>query len=118
MPEAARRAFMIECYGKVAAETIMEENPGDFLTFQELHRRAARAKERFSEIKAVIDEMPTYEKVYEAMKRLGAPLTMAELGVDRDIEVTSMRCCKDYRTRYTLFKLIDELGLSKEYIGE
>jgi glycerol-1-phosphate dehydrogenase [NAD(P)+] len=118
MPEAARRAFMIECYGKVAAETIMEENLGDFLTFQELHRRAARAKERFSEIKAVIDEMPTYEKVYEAMKRLGAPLTMAELGVDRDIEVTSMRCCKDYRTRYTLFKLIDELGLSKEYIGE
>lgn len=118
MPEARRRAFMIENYGRTAAETIMEENPGDFLTAGELRRRAARAKERFADIKAAISEMPPYEKVYGAMKRLGAPLTMAELGVDQDIEQTSMRCCKDYRTRYTLFKLIDELGLTKEYIGE
>ncbi len=118
MPDAKRRAFMIACYGKTAAETIMAENPGDFLTAEELRRRAARAKERFADIAAVIDEMPSYEKVYEAMKRLGAPLTMAEIGVDADIEKTSLLCCKDYRTRYTLFKLIDEMGLSKQYIGE
>lgn len=118
MPEAQRRAFMIDCYGKSAAKTIMDENPGDFLTVQELRRRAARAKKRFDEIKAAIGQMPPYEKVYDAMKRLGAPLTMADLGVDREIERTSMRCCKDYRTRYTLFKTIDELGLTKAYIGE
>lgn len=118
MPENERRSFMIACYGKTAAGTIMGENPGDFLTAEEMRRRAARGIERFSEIKKVIDEMPSHEKVYGAMKRLGAPLTMAEIGVDRDIEETSMRCAKDYRTRYTLFKLIDEMGLTGDYIGK
>jgi glycerol-1-phosphate dehydrogenase [NAD(P)+] len=118
MPENERRSFMVACYGKTAAETIMEENPGDFLTAEEMRRRAARGIERFSEIRSVIDEMPSYDQVYQAMKRLGAPLSMAEIGVDRDIEETSMRCAKDYRTRYTLFKLIDEMGLTGDYIGK
>ena len=31
---------------------------------------------------------------------------------------TSMHCAKDYRTRYTLFKLISECGLEDEYLAE
>jgi len=29
-----------------------------------------------------------------------------------------MHCGKDYRTRYTLFKLIDECGLLEEYLAD
>lgn len=118
MPAEKRRAFMLDCYGKVAAESIMEENPGDFLTEEELHRRAKRAKERFDEIKAVIDEMPSYESIEKAMRELGAPMTMAELGVDRETEITAMHCAKDYRTRYTLFKTMDELGILDRCLKE
>ena len=116
-PEA-RRAFMLACYGSVAANAIMDENPGDFLTTDELRRRARRAKERFADIKAVIDGMPAYETVAEAMRKLGAPMTMAELGVDSETEAVSMRCAKDYRTRYTLFKTLDEIGLLDKYLTE
>ena len=116
-PEA-RRAFMLASYGSVAANTIMDENPGDFLTADELRRRARRAKERFADIKAVIDGMPSYEAVAEAMRKLGAPMTMAELGVDSETEAVSMRCAKDYRTRYTLFKTLDEIGLLDKYLTE
>ena len=28
-----------------------------------------------------------------------------------------MHCGKDYRTRYTLFKLLDECGLLEEYLS-
>ena len=114
----ARRAFMLASYGSVAANTIMDENPGDFLTADELRRRARRAKERFADIKAVIDGMPSYEAVAEAMRKLGAPMTMAELGVDSETEAVSMRCAKDYRTRYTLFKTLDEIGLLDKYLTE
>ena len=29
-----------------------------------------------------------------------------------------MHCGKDYRTRYTLFKLIDECGLTDKYLAD
>lgn len=118
MPAEERRAWMLRAYGKVAGNAIMAENPGDFLTAQELRRRAARAKDRFSDIREIIDSMPPYDQVYSAMKRLGAPLTMAELGVDRDIEIMAVRCAKDYRTRYTLYKTIDEVGMTLKYLGD
>lgn len=113
-----RRAFVLEAYGKTAGETILEENPGDFLSVEELHRRAQRAKDRYQEIKAVIDGMPAYEEIVRGMKELGAPMKLSELGVDRSIEEMSMRCAKDYRTRYTLFKTLDELGMLERYLAD
>ena len=116
-PEA-RRQFVLRAYGEVAGNSIMDENPGDFLTKEELQRRAARAKERFADIKAVIDAMPPFEEIYEAMQRLGAKLTLPELGVDADIINMAVNCAKDYRTRYTLFKTMDELGILDKYISD
>jgi len=115
-PES-RRQFMLRAYGEVAGNSIMDENPGDFLTKEEMQRRAARAIERFDDIKAVIDGMPAYEDIYDAMKRLGAKLTLEELGVDDDIINMAVNCAKDYRTRYTLFKTMDELGILEKYIS-
>ncbi|MGI6238715.1 MAG: sn-glycerol-1-phosphate dehydrogenase [Christensenellales bacterium] len=118
MPEDARRAWMLHAYGEIAANAIMDENPGDFLTTEELHRRAQRAIARFDEIRAVIDRMPPLEAIEQAMDRLGALRTMAELGVEIGIERMAMHAAKDYRTRYTLFKTIDELGLSDKFLGD
>ncbi|MBQ4088398.1 MAG: sn-glycerol-1-phosphate dehydrogenase [Clostridia bacterium] len=115
---AARREFVLRAYGETAGNTIMEENPGDFLTKEELQRRAARAIERFDDIKAVIDGMPAYEKIYDAMQRLGAVMTLEGLGVDKDIINMAVNCAKDYRTRYTLFKTMDELGILDGYIAD
>lgn len=115
---AARREFMLRTWGETAGETIMAENPDDFLTEAELQRRTARAQARYEDIKAVIDAMPAYDDIYSAMKRLGARLTLEELGVDRDIVNTAMHCAKDYRTRYSLFKTLDELGILDDYISE
>ena len=115
---AVRREFVLRAYGETAGNTIMYENPGDFLTKEELQRRAARAIERFDDIKAVIDGMPAYEKIYDAMQRLGAVMTLEGLGVDKDIINMSVNCAKDYRTRYTLFKTMDELGILDSYIAD
>ena len=118
MPVEERRAFMRDTWGGEGGETIMAENPGDFLTTEELRRRVRRAKERFGDIKKIIDGMPAYDEIYAAMERLGAKMTLAELGVDPDVVNTAMHCAKDYRTRYSLFKTLDELGLLETYIAD
>ena len=118
MPVEERRAFMRDTWGVEGGETIMAENPGDFLTTEELRRRVRRAKERFGDIKKIIDDMPAYDEIYAAMERLGAKMTLAELGVDPDVVNTAMHCAKDYRTRYSLFKTLDELGLLETYIAD
>ena len=112
-----RREFMLRAYGEIAGNTIMDENPGDFLSKEEMQRRAARAIERFDDIKAVIDAMPAFDDIYNAMQRLGAVMTLEGLGVDRDIINMGVNCAKDYRTRYTLFKTMDELGILDRYIA-
>ncbi|MBR4428618.1 MAG: sn-glycerol-1-phosphate dehydrogenase [Clostridia bacterium] len=113
----ARVKWMKKAYGP-AAEPIMEENEGDFLDWQEQRRRIERAQARFGEIKQCIDEMPPISLIEDAMRRLGAPMTPEALGIDTALLNTSMRCAKDYRTRYTLFKLISECGLEDEYLAE
>ena len=113
-----REKWMIHAYGKAGGESIMEENPGDFLTWEEQERRIRRAQKRFDDVRAAIAEMPAYEEILAAMKKLGAQLTPAECGVNTQLLCTSMHCAKDYRTRYTLFKLLDECGLLEEYLKD
>jgi len=110
--------WMLKTYGEEGGTTIMEENEGDFLTWEEQERRIRRAQERFEDIKAVIDELPDFDRIYNAMKVLNAHLTPEEEGIDTELLNVSMHCAKDYRTRYTLFKTIDECGLLEEYLKD
>lgn len=113
---AERERWMLFAFEREAGEAIMRENPGDFLDWEEQERRIRRAKERTEDIRRVIAELPDFSRIRKAMSDLGAPTTAEELGVDGRLLAVSMHCAKDYRTRYTLFKLIDELGLSGEYL--
>ena len=113
-----RVKWMLKAYEEEAGNSIMRENEGDFLTWEEQERRIRRAQERFADIKAVIDDLPSYDRIYAAMKTLGAHLTPEEEGIDPALLNLSMRCAKDYRTRYTLFKTIDECGLMDEYLKD
>ncbi len=111
-----RIRWMHHAFGP-AAEPIMAENEGDFLTEAELERRVRTAQAHMDEIRAVIREMPPLSRIEDAMRFLGAPMTAEELGVDDAMLDLSMHCAKDYRTRYTLFKLIAECGLEEKYLG-
>ena len=113
-----REKWMIHAYGEANGSAIMEENPGDFLTWEEQERRVLRARAHMDEIRAAIAQMPPFEQVKSAMAKLGAQLTADDCGVDAELLNTSMHCAKDYRTRYTLFKLLDECGLLEDYLKD
>ncbi len=113
-----RERWMLHAYGEEGGRQIMRENPGDFLTWEEQERRIRTAQERFEEIKAVIEAMPPLEKIKQVMMTLNAEMTPEEEEIPDDLLHCSMHCGKDYRTRYTLFKLIDECGLLEEYLAD
>ncbi len=113
-----RERWMLTAFEEEAARSIMRENPEDFLPWAEQERRVKTAQANQTEIRRVLNLLPSYERIYGAMRELGAPLTPAELGVDERLLNLSMHCAKDYRSRYTLFKLIDECGLEGEYLKE
>ena len=115
---AQREAWMREAFEEEAAASIMRENPEDFLPWEEQERRIRAAQTHQADIRRVIGQLPPYERILRAMEELGAPLTPAQLGVDTRLLNLSMHCAKDYRSRYTLFKLIDECGLEDEYLKD
>jgi glycerol-1-phosphate dehydrogenase [NAD(P)+] len=110
--------WMIKAYGEAAGGAIMRDNPGDFLSWEEQLRRIEAAQAALQGLRDIIHALPPYQAILGAMRALGAPLTAADLGVSDSLRNLSMRCAKDYRTRYTLFKLIDECGLANEYMKE
>ena len=113
-----RERWMKHSYGEEGGSAIMRENPGDFLTWEEQERRILTAQARVDDIRAVIAAMPPLEKIRGVMRKLNAEMTPAEERIPDDLLRRSMHCGKDYRTRYTLFKLIDECGLLEEYLAE
>ena len=113
-----RTAWMLRAFGQEAGSAIMEENPEDFLAWEEQERRVRRARERLSEIRDAIHGLPPFDKVAGALKALGFPDSAEAIGIGRDLLNLSMHCAKDYRSRYTLFKLIDECGLREDYLRE
>lgn len=113
-----RERWMAHAYGEEGGKQIMRENPGDFLTWEEQERRIRTAQQRFDEIKEVIDAMPPLEKIKQVMMTLNAEMTPEEENIPDDLLRCSMHCGKHYRTRYTLFKLIDECGLLEAYLAD
>lgn len=111
-----RIAWLKHAYGEETAGAIITENPGDFLTDEEHARRIHRAVERYDDIRAVIKAMPSETEIRAAMQMLDAPTTPKQVGIDDTLVRMSMRAGKDYRTRYTLFKLLDECGLLEHYL--
>jgi len=113
-----RERQMRECYGDSIATSIMKENPEDFLDWDEHERRIDAVLENIRKIRKEMEFLPSAEKIINVMKELGAPTTAQEIGIDDELLYRTLYCSKDYRSRYTVFKTLDELGLLKGFIQE
>ena len=118
LTRAQREAWMLTAFETEASQSIMRDNQDDFLSWEEQERRIHAAQVHQADIRRVIAMLPPFEQIMDAMRTLGAPLTPIEIGVDDHLLTLSMHCAKDYRSRYTLFKLIDECGLMDAYLAD
>lgn len=113
-----RERWVTFAYGEEGGAQIMRENLGDFLTWEEQERRIRTAQECFGDLHAIIRALPPLARIEDTMRTLNAEMTPAEEGISPDLLGLSLRCGKDYRTRYTLFKLLDEGGLLESYLED
>ncbi len=113
-----RSQRMREGYGTKIADTIMHENPEDFLDWEEQERRIDKTIGNIDVIQEALKFLPSAEKMIEAMKDLGAHTRASEIGIDQELLKAALYHAKDYRSRYTVFKTLDELGLLDEAIDK
>ncbi|MBQ3079162.1 MAG: sn-glycerol-1-phosphate dehydrogenase [Clostridia bacterium] len=112
----AREKWVLGTYGDENGREIIRENPGDFLTWEEQERRIDRAFMCEEEIKKELSLLPDRKRIEDAMRLLGSEMTPGEIGIDKKTLNVSLRCAKDYRERYSLFKLLDEMGVLEKYL--
>ena len=118
MSRAQREKWLLDSYQEVAAKEIMRENQGDFLEWSEQERRIRTAQRRFDDLIDVIAQLPALERIQKAMQELGAPMLPDDIGIEPALLRRSLFAGKDYRTRYSLFKLLDECGLLPHYLDK
>ena len=109
---------MKEGYGAKIAEAIMKENPEDFLEWEEQDRRIEAVRTNGEQIREAIKFLPSARELIRVMQELGAPTSASEIGVDSDLLRDTLQYAKDYRSRYTVFKTLDELGLLDDAIDK
>ncbi len=117
-PSHAQRVHSImAAYGQEAGQMIIAENPDDFLSYNEQKRRIQRAQQTLPRLREITAALPSYEKISAVQKKLQAPLLPQDLQIEPDQVRVSLRMGKDYRSRYSLFKLLDECGLLENYLA-
>lgn len=118
LTRAQREDWMVRSFGEEGGAQIMREYPEDFLDEGEQLRRVRRVKERARELRAAIAQMPQVDVLLDVMRTMNAEMTPQEEHVPEDLLAMSMWCGKDYRSRYTLMKTLDECGLLETYLSD
>ena len=96
-----------------AAETMIraEEKDGKYDTAKHA-ARLERILDKWDELKAIMDAMPSYEDVLQLMQELGAPVSASVIGYTADDVKTTMTMTKDIRDKYVLSRLLWDLGVT------
>jgi len=116
LPHEERKKLILEKYGPQFGSAIIKENPEDFLTWEEQERRIKRVIDREAEIRRELEFLPTWSQVKAIFERLGAPLSAADIGLSDSQLYDALAFGKDYRSRYTVAKTADELGILDEIV--
>ncbi|MDR3644390.1 MAG: sn-glycerol-1-phosphate dehydrogenase [Clostridia bacterium] len=98
LPDAC--AQELERYGTGLCETVlkgMREHP---------HIAAGDVAQHWAEIRAIIGQLPTPERIQSLLRLAGAPVEPEELGVDRELLSLGLRCCPYMRVRTTFYSML------------
>jgi glycerol-1-phosphate dehydrogenase [NAD(P)+] len=112
------KATMHEFYGKAAETMIANEKVEQKYSVARHAERIDRIIDNFDEIIAMIpEELPDASDIEKMLKKMGAPTTLADLGLDEKWHKTIFKATKDIRCKYVLSHLAWDLGIEDELFG-
>jgi len=86
--------------------------------YEKRMERAKRIVNRWNEIVDTLNEAPSHKEIRDVLQRIGAPVTLKELGVDRETFLNGLVYAKEIRNRYTVLQLAWDLGVLNDIAGE
>lgn len=108
---------MNRVFGSIADEIIGETDP-QYRNRQILKERLKRLKEKWhSDIKPIIDDVPAIEDVLKLIESAGYDYSPKSLGLTVEELNIALNYAMEVRPRYTVFRLMDDLGLLKSSTG-
>jgi glycerol-1-phosphate dehydrogenase [NAD(P)+] len=109
---------MHEFYGKAAETMIANEKIEQKYSVERHAERIDRIIDNFDEIIAMIpEEIPDASDIEKMLKKMGAPTTLADLGLDEKWHKTIFKATKDIKYKYVLSHLAWDLGIEDELFG-
>lgn len=100
--------------GPGAAAMMAEEEKSGKYDRQKHAARLERILDKWDEIMAVVDKLPTYVQVCAFMEQIGAPTSAADFGVTPEQVRTTFTMTKDIRDKYIASRLLWDLGLLED----
>lgn len=74
-------------------------------------KRIDQMEHHWDEISALLEKLPSSEKIMELLRSLQSPCLPQEIGVDGALLKNTFLYCKEVRARYTLLQMVWDLGL-------
>ncbi len=62
-------------------------------------------------LQIIAEELPKFKEIEQLLQKIGAPITLDEIGIDADIFPTTFKATKDIRDKYILSRLCWDLGI-------
>ncbi|MDK2896475.1 MAG: glycerol-phosphate dehydrogenase [Candidatus Atribacteria bacterium] len=84
---------------------------------QEIHLKMAQSQTRKALKQAITPKLLAIPQVTQALAQAGAPTTFEELGFSPTLIKDSLLFSRWVRDRYTIFDLLQEVGLLEEYVN-
>ncbi|MFO7636508.1 MAG: iron-containing alcohol dehydrogenase [Clostridia bacterium] len=98
-------------FGEEVAGEIIASNPGEPVDDLILRTRIENLVLHRETLKGLASSLPGKETLMAFYKALGGKTSALEIGIDPDLLKKSLLYAKDYRSRYTVFKTAEELGM-------
>ncbi|MFD0681098.1 MULTISPECIES: sn-glycerol-1-phosphate dehydrogenase [unclassified Paenibacillus] len=105
-PERMREQIQVG-YGSIADQVLAENGLAalDATESAEQQELPQRLIERWDEVRAVCGSVPPSGQLADALRRVGGPTTVDELGVEPELLEDSLKYAKYVRNRYTIIRL-------------
>ena len=109
---AAARARVEAAFGPAAGQ-VLEEQGGYYLDEAARRERHAAILANWDQLRECVkDNVPRPARIRELLRAAGAPTSFEELGIPASLAVSALDNSKEIRSRYTVLRLAEDLGLA------
>lgn len=112
-----REQAILKAYGQIIGPSIIKNNVDEPITKSEQERRISVFLKQYNTIKESLSFLPTRSEMTKYYKELNGATNAKELLIDKPLLTDALLYAKDYRSRYTIFKLADELGILHKLVN-